>query len=327
MITESNGLVCLSHKKPLFRIDLKFTCIEGCAFEVIKGIPRFTNSQYAEAFGFQWNRFRKTQLDSFTGSAITRNRLIEACGMEVWNFLGTAKVLEVGCGAGRFTEVLLDTGAIVNSVDLSLAVEANVQNFPVSNKHTVLQADLARLPFNDRSFDVVFCLGVIQHTPNPEETILHLSNQVKEGGWLVIDHYDKSISWYFRTACLVRLVLKRLQPAVALSLIEGTYRITKPLFRISKNRIYRKVLNILIPVVYFENELPDLKAEMRDEWSILDTFDGLTDWHKHRRGPEQIMKTLLSAGLTNIVCFRGGNGIVARGQKPVSSNPNSLVEL
>src|SRR5688500_17062133 len=45
-------------------------------FHIKNGIPRFVPSQeYAESFGFQWNRFRQTQLDSHTGLPLSRDRL------------------------------------------------------------------------------------------------------------------------------------------------------------------------------------------------------------------------------------------------------------
>jgi SAM-dependent methyltransferase len=46
-------------------------------------------------------------------------------GDELFSSLAGKHVLEAGCGAGRFTEVLLKAGAYVTSIDLSSAVEAN----------------------------------------------------------------------------------------------------------------------------------------------------------------------------------------------------------
>jgi 2-polyprenyl-3-methyl-5-hydroxy-6-metoxy-1,4-benzoquinol methylase len=98
-------------------------------------------------------------------------------------------VLEAGCGAGRFTEVLLKRGASVTSIDLTDAVAANQENFPQSEHHRIAQADILRLPFSPKQFDAVFCLRVIQHTPSPEAAIAALYDQVRPGGLLVIDHY------------------------------------------------------------------------------------------------------------------------------------------
>ena len=308
-------LYCPTDKFALAQIGDQLICKEGHTFSIISGIPRFTNEGYSSAFGYQWKIFAKTQFDSQTNSTITKKRVIEACGEDVWNLLGSSMVLEVGCGAGRFTEILLNEGARVYSTDLSLAVEVCEANFPLSSHHKVIQADVAHLPFRPETFDIVFCLGVIQHTPNPEETIKQLTNYVAPGGWLIIDHYGKSLSWYLRTAPLARAVLKRLPHEKALLVSTKMYNIAKPFYQKSRNRLYRKALNIIFPVVYFDYEIPELPNKFKDEWSILDTFDSLTDWHKHRRSVLQIDRSLRKLGLRDITCFAGGNGIVARARK------------
>ncbi len=70
-------------------------------------------------------------------------------------------VLEVGCGAGRFTELLLKHGARVFASDLSAAVEANYDNCRGAAGYFVCQADLRELPARREAFDFVICLGVI----------------------------------------------------------------------------------------------------------------------------------------------------------------------
>ena len=68
----------LSHnteKKVLF-------CMKEHKWNIIKGIPRFINSNenYASAFGSQWNRYKKTQLDSFTNTNISKDMLVNIFG-------------------------------------------------------------------------------------------------------------------------------------------------------------------------------------------------------------------------------------------------------
>lgn len=91
---------------------------------------------------------------------------------------------------------------------MSSAVEVNIENFPVSNKHIVIQADINDMPYTDETFDVVICMGVIQHTPNPEVTIKNLYELVKKGGTLIIDHYTITKSQLFRLAYFYRLYLR-----------------------------------------------------------------------------------------------------------------------
>jgi ubiquinone/menaquinone biosynthesis C-methylase UbiE len=212
---------CPDHGESLVEVEDSLRCPRGHEFVRVQGIPRFVEwSSYTKAFGVQWKRYRLTQLDSYTGQPISKARIKRAMGEKVWNRLKGKHVLECGCGAGRFTEVLLAQGARVTSIDLSEAVEANQESCPQNDAHRIAQADILRLPFKGRQFDVVFCLGVVQHTPNPEVTLAKLYEHVRPGGTLVIDHYTYCLSWYSKTAPLFRAYLRRLPPLKGLSRTE-----------------------------------------------------------------------------------------------------------
>ena len=174
--------------------------INGTTYPIIKRIPRILENfdNYTSAFGEQWLRWPKTQLDSYTLTTITSDRLLRCLGNKILDKLNNSQdplhVLEIGCGAGQFSEILLNFPSIrLTSVDFSSAVEANSLNFPINNCHRVIQADVMQLPFKLQQYDIVICLGVIQHTPNPEKTIEKLYEQVKPGCDLVFDHYTFEI--------------------------------------------------------------------------------------------------------------------------------------
>jgi SAM-dependent methyltransferase len=225
--------------------------------------------------------------------------------------------LEAGCGAGRFTEVLLKKGAILVSSDLSSAVEVNAENFPVSHKHLVIQADINDMPFSDESFDVVICLGVIQHTANTEQTVEDLYKLVKPGGWLVIDHYTFDKSYYFRLAPFYRRYLRK-KPASYT--IPYTRKLVKKYLPWHKKFAHNKVMGVLLnrisPVISYYNFLPQLNDQQQEEWALLDTHDSLTDWNKRFRNKKQIESTLSGLGAMEIWCAYGGNGVEARCRKP-----------
>lgn len=295
------------------------SCPRGHTYAVRAGIPRFvSDSSYAAHFGLQWNVFARTQLDSYTGKPITKDRIRRVLGEEAFNALSGKCILECGCGAGRFTEILLSLGANVTSIDLSCAVDANARNFPVTERHRVAQADLMALPLPERSFDVVLCLGVIQHTPRPEATIAQLYRYVAPGGLLAIDHYTHTLRWYTTSAPLFRHVLRRLPPALSLRVTRRLVDAFLPLHKRSMhNRPLRALLSRISPVQCYYNEYPQLEDELQREWALLDTHDSLTDWYKHLRSARSIRRTIEGLGLQNVWCERGGNGVEARGTRPL----------
>src|SRR2546427_11462300 len=80
---------------------------------VVRDIPRFVPSDlYASGFGLQWNVHPETQLDSRTGAHLSQTRLERCLGTPLAALAGM-RVLEAGCGAGRFTDLMVRAGAFV----------------------------------------------------------------------------------------------------------------------------------------------------------------------------------------------------------------------
>ena len=313
-------LCCIQHERSLTEAGSSLTCTSGCVVPIVNGIPRFVDSSdYAAGFGLQWNQFRESQLDSYTGTTISKDRLTHALGGSL-EILNGKTVLEVGCGAGRFTEVMLAAGARVVACDLSIAVEANYANCGDRPNHFVCQADARTLPVAANSFDFVVCLGVIQHTPSPEETIAALARCLKPGGMLVIDHYGPTYPTTFSRRWL-RSLLLRLPPASAKSLALGIARALLPLHKLGWSQKrgrwrLRQQLQKLSPLVDYYDVYPQLGEKILAEWALLDTHDTLTDFYKHLRSAQQIEEVMRSCGLVEISAYDGGNGVEARAKSP-----------
>ena len=314
-------LVCPFDHLPFESADDALRCPSGHEFPVRDGIARLleTDANYADAFGVQWNTYLKTQLDSYTGLPLSLDRARRCIGSECWERLnnGPLHVLEVGCGAGRFTEVLCQTGSPVTSLDYSSAVEANQKNFPQDEKHRIVQGDVLALPFAGQQFDVVFCLGVIQHTPSPERTMAKLYEQVKPGGFLVIDHYKYQLSYFTKTSPLFRMVLKRLPAGKSMKYTEWLVKLFFPFHKAARHSHPMQMLvSRVSPVLSYYHVHKDLSDQLQYEWALLDTHDSLTDWYKHFRTVDQIRQTLEQLGGQEIHCQYGGNGVEARCRRP-----------
>jgi ubiquinone/menaquinone biosynthesis C-methylase UbiE len=285
----------------------------GEKFPVVNDIPRFVPlDNYAAAFGLQWNTFSKTQHDEYYLSIISKERLERCLGFLLSELKGK-NLLEVGSGSGRFTELLVKSGANVHSVDLSNAVEANKKNVGDKNNYTIAQASVYELPFPKASFDVVICLGVIQHTPSSEKTIQSLWEMVKPGGMITIDHYRWRLSYYFNLKPLWRHYYRKMPAEKSMKLIKKKIDYYFPLhWKYRKNKMMSWLIHRISPLIEYINMYPDKDYNWHYEMSYLDSYDSLTDYYKHLRTEKQIYTTLKKLGAQNIQVWRGGNGVEAR---------------
>src|SRR5260370_37100503 len=161
--------------------DGEMRCSEGCRWSIRGGIPRFVGeNNYASSFGVQWNKYPRTELDSYTGKSYSKQRLERCLGTPLEGLRGKV-VLECGSGAGRFTELLVRQCEALVSIDLSSAVDANLRNCRPIHPYLIMQGDINASPLPPKYFDIVVCLGVIQHTSNPERTLPSLVRHVKPG--------------------------------------------------------------------------------------------------------------------------------------------------
>jgi len=106
------------------------------------------------------------------------------------------RVLDVGCGGGILAESMARRGADVLGIDLadkSLKVaelhklETGVNNV---NYRFVSAEQLATE--EQETFDVVTCLEMLEHVPDPAQTIQACANLCKPGGWLFFSTINRN---------------------------------------------------------------------------------------------------------------------------------------
>ncbi len=297
---------------------------EGILIERLSGntvpirnfIPRFVeHDSYTASFGKQWNRYRRTQIDRFNGTTFSAKRFYDGTGWAHAELQGQ-RILEVGCGAGRFTQVMLDAGAEVYALDYSTAVDACWTNNGPHPQLSLVQADLYAMPFPPGFFDNVFCYGVLQHTPDVKRAFMSLLPFLKPGGRVAVDLYVKS-RWPSRwtSKYVWRALTKRLPHELLFHLIEGYVPLWLPIDNWLK-RIPR-FGHYVIAVVPCWNYTgtPGLTPDQIREWAILDTFDALSAWYDSPQTMSEVRAWFEEAGLHDISVAPGGNGILGNAQK------------
>jgi SAM-dependent methyltransferase len=277
-------------------------------------IPRFcAQSNYADNFGLQWNKFRTTQLDSHSGQPISANRFWESTAWRPEDLAGQW-VLDIGCGAGRFAEVALQAGANVVALDYSSAVDAcyaSLAHYP--NLHAV-QGDVYALPFLQGAFPYVYSLGVLQHTPDVARAFGALPRMLCAGGRLCVDFYGMGFGTLLHAKYALRPVTKHMSQQKLLHVLESTVPTMLSLSRgLGAIPMLGRYLKRLVPVANYAGTYA-LSGEQLREWALLDTFDMLAPEFDKPQTPTRVRRWFAAAGLADIQVFKSGH-LVARGTR------------
>jgi SAM-dependent methyltransferase len=256
----------------------------GASVPVVRGIPRFVGSDaYTTSFSFEWNRHRRTQLDDAT-SRESEATFRAKTGLRPQDVAGRL-VLDAGCGMGRFADVVSRWGGSVVGIDLSLAVEAAQANLGGRENVRLLQADLFRLPFRPGSFDIVYSLGVLHHTPNCEHALRRLVPLVRPGGRLCVWVYGGLGAWY-RFASLYRRATVRMPPR----LLHALCHVAIPWYYLCRLPLVGELLFTLLPI----------SMHQRAEWRVLDTFDLYSPRYRSAHTYPEVYRWFASEGMVDI---------------------------
>jgi len=290
----------------------------GTTFPILNDIPRFVpRENYAANFGLQWNHFRQTQLDSHSGFPLSRKRFLDETGWSEATLAGKL-VLDAGCGAGRFAEVALSLGADVVAIDYSSAVDACAANLAPNPRLTIVQADLYALPFPQESFDFIYSLGVLQHTPDVKRALLSLIPLLQPGGRLTVDVYPRNWHRWVHPKTWMRPITTRIDNVRLFPIVE---RWAPRLLRVSRAMrtipIVGPYLRRLVPVANYEGVYP-LSPSQLEEWAVLDTYDWLAPRYDQPQSSPTLRSWLEEAGLEQVEVF-SSHHLTGRARKPARS--------
>ncbi|MBX3355833.1 MAG: class I SAM-dependent methyltransferase [Phycisphaeraceae bacterium] len=284
------------------------------SFPIVRGIPRFVGADnYAGNFGLQWQKHAKLQLDSYNGSTLTRERFFRTTGWP--ERMDGDRILEAGSGAGRFSEIMLSTGARLSTFDFSQAVQANYANNGEHPNFCIFQGDIYRIPFPAGSFDRVFCLGVLQHTPDVRKSFAALARMVRPGGSLSVDVYPKMLRTMLHWKYVMRPITTRMKPEKLYRFVEWYAPKLIPLARFMRSIAGRGGAR-LVPILEQSNLGVDLKYNR--EWTILDTYDALSATYDFPQTDATMARWYAEEGFVDVKVHEGA----CSGRRPES--PSTL---
>src|SRR5262249_20366852 len=105
-----------------------------------------------------------------------------------------ARILDAGCGTGRYALELAQRGYVVTGLDLSmpLLLEAQKRTHAGRGALTLVCGDLLALPFAPH-YDGLLCRGVLNdflHTPSRQQVFFSFAQVLRPGGVLIVDVRD-----------------------------------------------------------------------------------------------------------------------------------------
>ncbi len=188
-------------------IDGSLIC-ENClaSFHVRDGVPIFSPTTSFEpvknSFDAQWKLKLKGAFESDNQAYLQNsdtfiNRLeddITQLKSDVQFFI------DVGCGSCTAIHALAQANPDIQFIAVDFAANSlrEISKKSTLNNVHYISADLSELPFTDRSFEVVWSIGVLHHTPSTSNSFKSVSRLTKPGGVFRTFIYieDNSSVWY-----------------------------------------------------------------------------------------------------------------------------------
>jgi SAM-dependent methyltransferase len=316
-------LRCPACHSPLEHFGDGYSCgVCGRKFPSVRGVLRFVDpGNYADSFGYQWQQFSTTQLLPDFAELNFRRKT----GLTLEELKGKL-VLDVGCGMGRFAEVATRWGARVIGIDLSSAAAVAAHNLQ-DREFLAMQADVMALPFALESFDCIYSIGVLHHTPDCEKAFKNLPQYLKPGGTLAIWLYSGYNKWY-RFSDLYRIATTRLPTR----LLHSFFRVAVPCLYWTDCGL-RAIPLVGKPLAGLVRHLFPISLTRNPQVRVLDTLDWYSPKYQSKHTYEQVFRWFEGCGLENLTVADVSIGVKGRKSlkktcgSPATSRPEEKASL
>jgi SAM-dependent methyltransferase len=272
-------------------------------------------SRTQSAYGLQWNRYRIVRADE------DRVTFHNRTGLAPEDIAGKL-ALDAGCGMGRYLRIAAESPArLIVGVDLSQAVVAARELTSGLPQVSIVRGDLLRLPFAPGTFDLIYSLGVIDHTPDPRAAFLALARLLRPGGRIAIWVYPRERPIVETIMDLHRAVSTRLP----LGLLEPLCRISAPIGGLKRRLMSSR--RWLVQRLGVALHLATIGVSMHPDPEVraCDTLDWYAPRYLSRHTVDEVAGWFADAGLVDVVDLSRdqrfyhegqGNGINLAGTRP-----------
>jgi SAM-dependent methyltransferase len=266
-------------------------------------MTRLDQSRTKAAYALQWDRFRILRPEEDRATFRGRTGL-------TGDDLSRALVLDAGCGMGRYLRVAAESGARAVGLDLSQAVVAALDLTADLPDVALVRGDLLRPPFAPGSFDHIYSLGVLDHTPDPRRAFLALADLLKPGGRIAVWVYPRERPALERIINAHRAISTRLPLGVLLALSRLLAPVGGLKHRLlgSKNRLVARAGVALHLLTIGVSMHPD--PEVR----VCDTLDWYAPRYLSRHTRDEVIGWFEQAGLVDIEDLSTGQAFYHAGQ-------------
>ncbi|MFH1353953.1 MAG: methyltransferase domain-containing protein [bacterium] len=268
-------------------------------YPIIDGIPRLTpqsqlkkdaafnthQKKTADSFSYEWNNiyqeneFEKQNFLHFLGP------FIKACNLK------DKKILDAGCGSGRFAKQAALCGAeVVIATDVGESPRAAYKLTQHLSNVCIIQADLYHMPVVNFA-DLTFSIGVLHHLPEPQKGFTKLTVTVKPGGQYLIWVYNRRNN--FRAVYVfesIRKITRHIPKSILYKLcylpgaaVHSINYVTHFFNKVGASRLAKK-----IPFSYYAN-FP-YRMKLNDAFDVLATpksnyyyTEEIENWFKEAR--------------------------------------------
>lgn len=158
------------------------------------------------------------------------------------------------------------------------------------------------MPFAPGQFDKVFCLGVLQHTPDFEKSVKALIDMVKPGGELVVDFYSVNGWWTkIQAKYLLRPFTKKMSHEKLYKIIDKNIDWMIKATRFFSGIGLGKIINRFIPICDIDGTMPkNIPYNQLRELCVLDTFDMFSPAYDHPQKIKTVASWFKKYGLTDV---------------------------